>query len=255
MAAALRSLAAAAALLAPAGASLLRRAADPCDCVNWQEAYRTGGAKCGDGHEFYVASSSGIPKFMRPILLGLEFCQGFYKRIDDNFCVNLDHDNHPDEWFGGQWCYVSSQCTSAAPANGTGTLRVKLCAEGRDKLLRDKPLAELFAWAKSNDFETGLLLKMAYPLEKKATWPLIKDVFSGSKVNLEEFPALRQAHERLPMVMRPGKPLVLDSPDGHPPFGVVQDSTAYLLELPMTPKDMSHPNSITTVTCVAGCGQ
>mmetsp|Transcript_51908 Transcript_51908/g.161052 ORF Transcript_51908/g.161052 Transcript_51908/m.161052 type:complete len:257 (-) Transcript_51908:39-809(-) len=256
MAAVAKSFAVAAALFAPAGASHLRRGADACECVNWRQAYQGGGAKCGDGHEFYVATSSGVPRFMARVMLGIEFCEGFYKRINDNFCVNLDHDNKPGMWYGGQWCYVSGQCASASPSNGTGSLRVKLCKEGQDKQLRDKSPEEAIEWAKANDFETGLLLKMAYPVEKEVKWPAVKDAFlSPGAGSLSADAAGASSMERLSALTRSGKPVILDSADGHPPFAVVQGSTAHLLEMNREGLSVSHPNSVTSVKCVAGCGK
>uniref|UniRef100_A0A7S2FIG6 Phospholipase B-like n=1 Tax=Alexandrium andersonii TaxID=327968 RepID=A0A7S2FIG6_9DINO len=246
-----------AAMVPMAGASFLRQApADACACVNWQQAYASGGAKCGDGHELYVGTSSGMPRLMARLLLGMEFCDGFYKRIKDNFCVNLDHANAPDAWYGGQWCYVSSQCMSSSPANGTGSLRVKLCTPGQDKMLRDKTVEELTSWAKAEDFETGLLLKMAYPTEKEAKWPLVQDAYlNPAAVNLESNATKQALYHRVSTLTAASKPLILDSKDGHPPFAVVRGgSRADLLEL-TGQKDMAHPNSITSLKCTAGCSQ
>uniref|UniRef100_A0A7S1WJE1 Uncharacterized protein n=1 Tax=Alexandrium catenella TaxID=2925 RepID=A0A7S1WJE1_ALECA len=250
-------------LLPLAGASFLRQApADPCACVNWRHAYDSQGAKCGDGHELYLITKTGVPRFLAGLSLGLEFCDAFYKRIDDSFCVNLDHTNAPDAWYGGQWCYVSGECRSAPRANGTGSLRVKLCTAGEDRMLRDKAPEELISWAAKNDFETGLLLKMAYPVDKVAQWPLVKESFlrpaAGSEgpdangtASMKQPKALDQ---RLKELVASGKPIILDSTDGHPPFAVVRGSNAHLLELNKA-MDAHHPNSVTTIKCVAGCSQ
>jgi len=257
-----KGLALAATLLLPlVGASFLRQApADPCTCVNWKHAYESQGAKCGDGHELYVGTSSGMPRFLAALTIGLEFCDAFYKRVDESFCVNLDHTNEPDAWYGGQWCYVSGECRSAPRANGTGSLRVKLCKEGEDRMLRDKSAEELISWAAKNDFEMGLLMKMAYPVEKQAKWPLVQDAFlhpaeasadPNSTASVKQPKALDQ---RLKALLASGRPLILDSNDGHPPFALVSGSTARVLDHNKT-GDMHHLSSMTTLTCVAGCSQ
>eukprot|EP00416_Gambierdiscus_australes_P033368 CAMPEP_0171108222 /NCGR_PEP_ID=MMETSP0766_2-20121228/68436_1 /TAXON_ID=439317 /ORGANISM="Gambierdiscus australes, Strain CAWD 149" /LENGTH=246 /DNA_ID=CAMNT_0011569683 /DNA_START=48 /DNA_END=785 /DNA_ORIENTATION=- len=233
-----------------ASASALQINQDACACVNWREAYRTGGATCGDGHELFLATSGGLPKAIARVLLGQEFCENFYKRIDDNFCVNLEHGHAPDAWYGGQWCYVSSECAAAGPANGTHSLHVKLCHEGQDKLLRDSSPQELRRWSQEHDFDVGLLVKMAYPVDKEAKWPVVKEAF-GSDTEavlavLAERTSTAPAAAKLRAVLAAGKPVVLDSNDGHPPFAVVTGSEAYLVELDLPHSNPKHPSTVTT---------
>jgi len=264
-----KSLAVAAMLLPMGGATFMRQApSDPCTCVNWKQAYATKGALCGGGHEMFHETRKGRPIWMARMKMGLEFCEFFYKRINENFCLNLDHVNEPDAWYGGQWCYVSEQCKSAAPSNRTGSLRVKLCTEGKDNMLRDKSPEEVIEWARKNDFETGTVLKFAYPVERKAMWPLVKDAFMAptdltvipNPLELMNNPvgkaALREstetAHSRLGEIIASNKPVVLDSHEGTPPFAVIRGDMVHLVTYDHSP-DFHHLGSLTEIKCVAGC--
>eukprot|EP00408_Alexandrium_pacificum_P002100 CAMPEP_0171232544 /NCGR_PEP_ID=MMETSP0790-20130122/40462_1 /TAXON_ID=2925 /ORGANISM="Alexandrium catenella, Strain OF101" /LENGTH=67 /DNA_ID=CAMNT_0011698781 /DNA_START=8 /DNA_END=207 /DNA_ORIENTATION=+ len=42
---------------------------------------------------------------------------------------------------------------------------------------REKTPEEMIAFAEKHDMEVGAVLKFAYPTERKATWPLVKDAF------------------------------------------------------------------------------
>lgn len=247
-----RSLAAAAALLPLAGAVLLQQApaSDPCACVNWKQAYRSGGARCGDGHELYAGTSSGQARWKASMVLGLAYCMNFYEVLDDDFCVNVDQGNEPDAWYGRQWCYTSGECASASRANGTGSLRVKLCTEGKDELLRDRTPGTLFAMAEEG-LDVALLLRMAYPVEKRARWPLVRDaLLNPSAVNLAADGPRRAEYRRLAELQASGRPVVLDSNTSFPPFGLVRGATAYLVQLAKS--DIERPFA---AECVAGCGQ
>jgi len=197
-------------------------------------------------------------KLLAKLMLGQEFCDNFYKRIDDSFCVNLVHGNTPD-WYGGQWCYVSSRCPSAGSANGTTPLRVKLCTPGQDRLLRDKSPQELRRWAMEQDFDVGLLVKMAYPVDKQSKWPVVQKAFNGTLAPGEGMgllaadAATASIAQKLQGLLDARKPVVLDSNDGLPPFAVVDRSTSYEITLDLPHADMKHPSSITQWRCVQGC--
>lgn len=246
-------------LAAPAEArqqasSFLRSGEDACACLNWRETYSSRKASCGQGHEFYMATKHGLPLKMAKKSMELWFCKFFYERLDDNACTNLDHANEPQKWSSGQWCYVSKQCKSAAPTNGTSKVRVKLCQQGQDKMLRDLAPAQLRAYALEHDVDTGLLAQRAYPVEKAATWNRAKALY-GQQLDKGIVGLSIRAKARMQSIKDSGKPLVIDSGDDHPPFAVVAGPSAYMVESNMEHVQEKHPSSVTSWRCLQGCDQ
>jgi len=235
--------AAAAAANSRAG-SFLGRAEDPCACLNWKEAYSSKAARCGNGFEFTPAHEGKVT-LLTYSMMGDEFCNKFFKRIDDNFCMNMAWSHNP-----GTWCYVSSECASAAPLNGTGSARAKRCTEGKDALLRDKSPEELYNWSRTHDFEVAILAKMAYPVEKQTKWNVARSLLRTVS-QMERAGNPESSIGRLIQLRDTQRPVVLDSSDGHPPFGVMVGSKAYAIELNKV--DSDHPSQITSWMCYHGC--
>merc|ERR1712110_84200 len=105
-------------------------------------------------------------------------CMGFFRQIDDNFCVNWDFDSVQPESKYWQWCYVSSQCKTLG--NGTlanwgnskqvhPKLAIKTCTSQDHQLRTVKPpqLAEI---AEKNNIALGLLAKWAYVTSSRMQW-------------------------------------------------------------------------------------
>jgi len=115
------SLAALVALAASAsGAPSSSSAEGACKCLNWKDVYDSARVVCGEGLELYEiikprtnlslaeASFSWIPLGFQHY----EYCTTFFRRMDNNHCVNVAmHPYGTSDWTGEQWCYVSSECT------------------------------------------------------------------------------------------------------------------------------------------------
>merc|ERR1719161_2356248 len=72
-------------IAAPAVAGLKVQESDPCACLKWKDAYTQYGAVCGtSGREL----SSFAPESYKYVQE--DFCDKFFSRIDDDFCVNWD---------------------------------------------------------------------------------------------------------------------------------------------------------------------
>lgn len=229
--------------------SFLSPPSPDCTCLNWNQTYSSHRAICGEGHELFLATKLGISTIRAKLLMNSEFCLNFYKRIDDNVCINVNMGNEPGKWYSGQWCYVSASCDSASPVQSAPDVRVKMCTDGHDKMLRNMSPEDLHAYARAVDFDVGLLVKMAYPVDQDVKWHLAKGFF-GQSPNLQ---MSSDQVEKLQGIITSGQPVVLDSHDGHPPFAVVQGRKAYLVELDEAHFIRGHMNTLTTWKCVHGC--
>merc|ERR1739848_466107 len=95
--------------------------------------------------------------------------------------MNVGMHNAVGQWENGEWCYVKSQCSTLNGGKRIPNTDVswKLCSD-RDKLLRSKSPMELDDLATENDWELGLLVKMAYPMwdgKEGETWQDIGAAF------------------------------------------------------------------------------
>jgi len=221
--------------------SQLRREQDPCACRNFRNTYTAQlfeqpWARCGQGHE--LAQPLAVGSTLSALLARVDYCMKFYELLDSNACVNLRHNNEPGRWDSGQWCYVSSQCRSASPANGTWAIFVKLCKEGEDEMLREKTPDELFQFWKAQKMplSLGFLAKMAYPVETAVTVDMTK-AFYGMP-DTADIKLYQSESAALARLQDSGKPVVIDAKK--PPYGLLHGQRFYLL----------HESSW---TCAAGC--
>lgn len=234
--------------------SLFAAKDDPCKCMFFNTTFAHGYAACGDGHEWAVGQHNDpnvAVHHLREAMYG-EFCPAFFSRLEYDLCVNIVHDNQPDEWWGQGWCYVSSKCEKADPSNGTGSAKIRHCERGVDPHLGDKTPLELLRYSRMYDFDMGLLCKTAYPVDRVARWPLVAEYVWTQGARQTDHPAVPPAIARLKDLQAKGTPHVLDSDDHHPPFGVIWGKKAFLIEA--DPElDWSHPSTVTTWRCLSGC--
>mmetsp|Transcript_65880 Transcript_65880/g.148680 ORF Transcript_65880/g.148680 Transcript_65880/m.148680 type:complete len:101 (+) Transcript_65880:2-304(+) len=99
---------------------------------------------------------------------------------------------------------------------------------------------------------------MAYPVEKTLKWPRAKEYFrDNGAVQLKQATDSSamdyDVESELAKLQATGKPIVLDSDSGHPPFAVMQGSRADLIELDLAHEKMGHPSTVTKFSCVSGC--
>lgn len=164
---------------------------DVCECLNWKSTYESKKTRCGVANELFMLMSKIDPKYYAPVKksnLGTEFCTHFYETIDDNVCTNIDMSGAENEWYSGQWCYVSSECTDlnggkivkkgkksgeamrgryeGVPKNNitesTTGLSWKICKAGQDRTLRDMDVPALAEWSKQHHVDLGVSIHEAY---------------------------------------------------------------------------------------------
>lgn len=237
----------------------LHTGSDACECLNWRTTFVAGIATCGDGHEFTPLLHSGISairgfaleQFVQDI-----FCQKFFRQLNDNVCVNVANDNVPGQWYSGTWCYVSGDCASAAPTNGTGPLKVKQCTQGVDKTLRDMTLDELRAFSREQDMDIAMLVKFAYPMERYASWTYVRelgnDTFVAIAKSRGDLTAVDALRSKVQAIRDTNMTVVLDSHNHNPPFGVIKGAASYEVQH-NDMHDPGHPSSVSQLVCEEGC--
>jgi len=235
-----------AAALLQVGASV-ERSEDACKCLVWKDVYSQHGVECGAGQELTWAGGMDTKPF-----LGEEFCSHFYEKVSHSLCVNL----HFNEQRSEQWCYVSPECEALNGGGAVGSLKWKQCTPGQDLMLGQMAPEEVHGVAVSDNKDAGLILKMAYPIyQAEMKWPAVKECLADMG---------GEGCTTLQSVQAAGKPMIFDSEDGHPPFGVVVGSKA--LESHFTPwffqtvkskvEDLwISPGKMNDYECVSGCSQ
>jgi len=224
----------------------------PCECLNWAVVYKKKGAICGQGHELSFQITTGTTPWLAKIMHGEDVCHNFFHRINDNSCMNVVMANDPDKWYSGQWCYVSKECPQAQPTNGSSLVAAKLCTPGVDPMLRDRSPEELHRWANGNNLDMGLVVRMAYPVESEAKWPLVKAYF-GQESDVASKAVNASVLAKLKALQESGRPIVLDSHNRHLPYAVVTGSKAFLLEKDAVNMVSGQPFTFTSWKCVKGC--
>lgn len=225
---------------------------DACKCLSWKGVYANQtnqSLACGKGGpELDFIGGHGMK-----VLVSEEFCKKFYEKLSGNFCTQL----YFGEQRGEQWCYVSPECQDASVVKSVGSFKWKQCKPETDTMLAEMSPEQLYELAVSENKDPSLLLKMAYPVYKKEgkhplDWQAVKACLKkpsghgcGGVQGVQQF----------------GQPVIFDSKDGHPPFGVIVGSKAY--ETHFTPwfyatvlnqtALWSTPHKMSAYKCVHGC--
>lgn len=214
-----------------------------CNCLPWRDAYRRAGSSCGQANELWTQRSPKPP-------MKKEFCTDFYERITWTSCTNINFHNRATK----QWCYVSSRCKSLNGGKSIPNTEIswKTCTKGEDDLLVEKTPEQLHVLAMRNDLNVGLVVKMAYPRE---WWRWNKVAYLFAPLGREKGERADLDRKNLLAAVESGRPMVLDSFNGHPPFVFVVNRTAYevkpsmwTLKKLMKQEDIwEHPSKVTTM--------
>lgn len=243
---------------------------DPCECLNWKQVYESGRLLCGEGWEFAFDYPYGPPKNYEwarfaPHTLGFtyyEFCSSFFQRMNNNYCVNIQHHTYGMPGNAAkQWCYVSKECQDLNggtpiqdqqgipelpswllgpttysiakslylwPKVHKRDLSTKICGSGRDKLLGEMPPMEVMQLATDMDSVVGYVTKTAYPMARRGDartpiWDEIKDAVGKNDV------------EKLPDIVKKAvkdkKPIIIDvDPEGHTHQKILVGKEVYHLD-------------------------
>eukprot|EP00420_Gonyaulax_spinifera_P024563 CAMPEP_0197912282 /NCGR_PEP_ID=MMETSP1439-20131203/74468_1 /TAXON_ID=66791 /ORGANISM="Gonyaulax spinifera, Strain CCMP409" /LENGTH=260 /DNA_ID=CAMNT_0043534059 /DNA_START=70 /DNA_END=852 /DNA_ORIENTATION=- len=220
---------------------------DLCKCDTWRSVYQERNVTCGSTNEFYsVRQSSGLNGEELNLFRnnwGSQFCAGFYKRLQDNTCANINLGK--DE---GQWCYVSSGCKDLNGGSVTPGAREswKKCGE-KDAKLRNYTPEELAALAKTADLDLGMLHKMAYPLHEGHLWNEVASFWEGGE------PIPEKLEKEMQAIADSGKPYSFDTRSSkRSPHRIVVGKKVYAVE-PTITLGQSSPGTQNTLACIKGC--
>mmetsp|Transcript_13930 Transcript_13930/g.32669 ORF Transcript_13930/g.32669 Transcript_13930/m.32669 type:complete len:279 (-) Transcript_13930:182-1018(-) len=228
---------------------------DACVCLPWKQVYSKRGVVCGSALEYFFATKTGTPWATANQMLGDEFCRRFFQQIPERFCLNVDMNNAPGQINAHQWCYVSPSCShlnGGRPVLGTDA-SWKLCNEGDDDLLRSRSPEELNHLRGLHGLALGLLAKFAYPVWQGERWPAVQHLLLGQ--NRTELLA-GSVRSDLQQLVASSKPMLFDSPSGHPPFHVVAGARVYKIDF--TPSGhkayrLGHMGNVTGLQCMQAC--
>lgn len=186
------------------------REGDACTCLPWVGVYKNLGVKCGSVFEGE----------------GVEMCGTFFEALPSNFCFNVQQGRDR-----GQWCYVRSACgrLGGGRALGNGSrVSWKMCSEEHDDMSRELTVEFLLGWAERNDIMPALLMKQAYPVWENRSWEDVKGFFAAGDnhtIDLAAFP--EDLRGEVNSAMNNGTPVVFDSKDHHPPFGILEGTKIF----------------------------
>jgi len=206
--------------------------------MDWNDAY---------SNYDYVSCAEEWRSGLAPA--GEDFCQGFFARAG-NRCVNT---NIGVDANTTQRCFVSGQCRDLhGGAFVTKMLGIKHCVAGEgDDRLADKTVDELIQLSTQNQWDIGLVLKMSYATPWGTRWEVAKNYLKGivglTAGQMQELDAHRAS----------GRPIVIDSLTGIPPWGVVVGRELYEVKMNTTYINaiqtlghslLEHPDRINYVT-------
>mmetsp|Transcript_15124 Transcript_15124/g.48340 ORF Transcript_15124/g.48340 Transcript_15124/m.48340 type:complete len:288 (-) Transcript_15124:94-957(-) len=219
-------------------------AGDPCDCLNWRQLYQRKRVLCGEGYEFsrhgrfrdYEAS------WFAPYLMGsnayIEFCEMFYKKMDNSYCANPWHYTYGEENVK-PWCYVSKECTNLnggeALQDKTGIpelpefllsettykvakalyiwptihkrdVALKICTPGKDTLLSDLSVQQVFDLGKAMHTTVPVVMRKAFPQAKgphtpSLRWADVEDAVAKGDVNALPPPIDQAVKDKKPILV------------------------------------------------------
>jgi len=92
--------------------------------------------------------------------LGKTHCLNFFKRLDNNFCVNMA----PKK---GMWCYVSPECQELNGGKKVNEqVSYKVCNASQDQMMWKVPTRELVVIAAQRKLNTGFLFSQTAAVSK-----------------------------------------------------------------------------------------
>jgi len=223
--------------------------ADACPCLNWKKTYANKMVECGQTNEYFLYThkhdSSAMDRLEMDSSLGPTFCDGFYKAIDDNSCVNFDIGADK-----GTWCYVSGECADATLVPGKA-LRWKNCS-AHDHRLRDLTPTTLAAFVADNDLDLALVHKMSYPVHKDIMWRDVEAFWGLGGPKARRLPA--QLRQEMQEIADAGTPYSFDTRiDKQPPHRIVMGKSVYAVN--SLARDFQHPKTWNELVCLTGCDQ
>jgi hypothetical protein len=255
---------------APSSSNATRRDA-ACTCMSWKSVYLDHNVSCGQGQEL---TWSGSSRLWSSVYDEGDICDNFYTQVTDNFCTQ--------HMFGtlstDQWCYVSSACQHL---NGglpvSDSVSWKMCQDGFDRTLRSMQPEQLELMSQHENRDAGLMMKMAYPISNQGLfWPDVKAFITGDTPPdddgpnsamtdpIRRFVTTNLVNTTLRSTQASGYPMIFDSHDGQPPFGVVYGqkvvesnwNTAWFNDHPFIPglsDDSESMGNENQYECIAGC--
>lgn len=146
---------------------------DPCACLPWKQVYDAGLAVCGDGHERteFIRKNDIVSGSWVARARARDTCSLLYEKVNLPLCLKIDPEGTNDTlWKQETWCWTSSKCESAAPANGTSSARVKICKRGEDPIMDEVPFTNMLMHLYNHKIDAGQIMRRLYPKAKDVSY-------------------------------------------------------------------------------------
>jgi len=239
---------------------------NPCECLQWSTVYTTGLATCGTAWEYMPGTSRGLPIKTAEKYLKQGICTEFFERLKDNECVNIVHDLEKGHWWSEQsWCWVDKGCeltSQVSPTIGMNA-KVKFC-DDTDLTLAHFSMEGLIGYAKTEDMDLGLTLKLAFGVSHELKWGHFKATYLTAHCgdyNKKKLKGKAQAalEKDLQSILKdhqagsqPKHALCLVD-NGIPPFGVITATAIWeIYGADPAVVDHDHANTESIPVCICG---
>lgn len=266
-------LALAAAVAHTVGASEVSRR-EACRCLNWKTLYDSLEVACGEGLELYEMVKPRTNLSLKEATFFwvfapfqyYEFCGSFFKRMDNNHCVNVGmHEYGTQGLLGEQWCYVSDACTELnggqpisqkeSYSSGLDWLAMvpllpawlgQLIAQGLEYMHSPRPVRRRLSWklctrgqdSRLRDMAPSDLLELARGLDSvigyvtKIAYPRLLPPDTWDRVKAAVAAGdIQSMPEALQRAIAAKVPIVVDvDPEGHTHQRILRGTEVYELE-------------------------
>jgi len=242
---------------------------NPCECLEWKSVYSGHFATCGKGFEFMPGTSKGLELTVAEKYLKTGFCTEFFMRLADNECVNVVHNLEKGHWWSEKsWCWVAEGCPLASeisPSVNTHA-KVKFC-DDTDLTLAHFSMEGLIEYAKTEDMDFGLTVKLAFGVSHQLKWGSFKATYLSAHCGVYTKKKGTQLKGKAQMALEADLQSILKDHQagstpkhalalvdtGIPPFGVITATAIWEVyaEDPAV-VDHDHANTESIVVCLCG---
>mmetsp|Transcript_60333 Transcript_60333/g.186784 ORF Transcript_60333/g.186784 Transcript_60333/m.186784 type:complete len:266 (-) Transcript_60333:215-1012(-) len=230
----------------------MKAGSDNCECMNFQEVYGYHRMRCGAIGEL---NFSGMPPEAAAHFYA-DFCSNFLRRFNQSVCIQ----QYPRTDRSEAWCWTSWACENTNGGNRHKHLQWKVCTPGKDPYFKDRSPEELFAMSQADNMDPSLLMRYAYPVYQTAAWPealnCLQEMKNETIMNDPECVSVRK-------VLDEKKPVMFDSLDMKPPFGVFIGGRAIearlsqqrIAKVRSEEEFKSVPREMVEYKCMFGCDE
>mmetsp|Transcript_53062 Transcript_53062/g.119579 ORF Transcript_53062/g.119579 Transcript_53062/m.119579 type:complete len:245 (-) Transcript_53062:130-864(-) len=221
-------------LLAEPTATIRVGGGDPCACKSWAAHFEGGGGNCS--------------------FMTVQYCKGFYLRVPEPICMNYNWGIQSTKQ--AALCPVSKACQVLNGGREDRGAKYRTCAPEERRTSSMMPM-DLMEYAKKYSLDSGILARASYPMIRRVIWKSARSHFlNPKKCKLGD-----KDRAYLDRMFSVGKPMIVDSGAGVPPYAVMAGKKVWEVTYNETwihyykkiGDVWNYPFNITIFTCLVGC--